>query len=119
MLMLPPSVRIYLATEPVDCRKSFDGLAATTRSVLRQDPLSGHLFVFRNRRGDQLRILVWDRHGFALLCKRLERGVFQLPKAAPVETTHVEVDSAELGLMLDGIDLRGSTRQKRWIPRVE
>lgn len=118
MLMLPPSVRIYLATEPVDCRKSFDGLAAMTRSVLRQDPLSGHLFVFCNKRRDQVRILVWDRNGFALWSKRLERGVFKLPEPRAGDS-HVEVEAGQLGLILEGIDLTGARRRRRWEDTVE
>ncbi len=79
MLMLPPSVRIYLATAPVDCRKSFDGLAALVRHVFGQDPLCGHIFVFRNRRGDHLRALVWDRSGFVLLANDWSRSLSLAP----------------------------------------
>jgi transposase len=66
VLTLPPAVRIYVAVEPVDIRKAFDGLSAAVREILRQDPLSGHLFAFRNRRGDRLKILFWDRSGYCL-----------------------------------------------------
>ncbi len=117
MLMLPPCVHIYLAAEPVDCRKSFDGLSSAVRSVLRQDPLSGHIFIFCNRRGDQIRVLVWDRNGYCVLSKRLERGVFRMPRQPANGDQHVELDAAELGLMLEGIDLRGSTRRRGWSPR--
>ena len=71
MINLPPTVRIFLASAPADMRRGFEGLAALTTSVLRQDPLSGHLFVFRNRRGDRLKILYWDRDGLAIWAKRL------------------------------------------------
>ena len=71
MLTLPPAVRIYVAVEPVDIRKSFDGLSAADREILRNDPLSGHLFVFRNRRADRMKILFWDRSGYCLVYKRL------------------------------------------------
>ena len=116
MLMLPPSVRIYLATAPVDCRKSFDGLAALVRHVFGQDPLCGHIFVFRNRRGDHLRALVWDRSGFVLLCKRLERGVFRWPEAPSAGSAEVTVDPAQLAMMLDGVDLTSVRRSPRWPP---
>ena len=80
MINLPPTVRIFLATAPADMRRGFDGLAALTTSVARgQDPLSGHLFVFRNRRGDRIKILYWDRDGLAIWAKRLERGAFRFP----------------------------------------
>jgi len=79
MLTLPSTVRIFLATEPVDMRKSFDALALLVTSVLEQDPLSGHLFVFIGRRRHIARILFWDRSGFTLISKRLEAGVFRLP----------------------------------------
>lgn len=116
MLTLPPAVRVYVAAEPVDIRKSFDGLSAAVREVLRQEPLSGHLFVFRNRRGDRLKILFWDRNGWALFYKRLERGTFQLPSEVPRDAVHVEMEAAELALMLEGIDLRGARRRPRWNP---
>lgn len=110
MLSLPPTVRIFLATQPADMRRGFDGLAATVRDVLRGDPLSGHLFVFRNRRGDRCKIIYWDRSGFVLWYKRLERGTFRFPAA---NATHVEVEAAELALLLEGIDLAGATRRPR------
>jgi transposase len=116
VLTLPPAVRVYVAVEPVDIRRSFDGLSAAVREVLRQQPLSGHLFVFRNRRGDRVKILFWDRNGYALFYKRLERGTFQLPAEAPREATHLEMEAAELALMLEGIDLRGARRRPRWDP---
>lgn len=119
MLTLPSSVRIYVAAEPTDLRRGFDGLAAATRSVIGQSPLSGHLFVFLNRRRNRVKILVWDRTGYLLLYKRLERGSFELPTAPAPGQRHVEVDSAELGLMLEGLDLRGASRRKRWYRRAE
>jgi transposase len=92
-------------------RCSFDGLTARVASVLAADPFSGHLFVFRNRRGDRVKILFWDRSGFCLWYKRLERGTFRFPEAAG---SSVEVEAAELMLLLEGIDLRGARRRPRW-----
>lgn len=117
MLPLPSSVQIYVATAPADMRRSFDGLSALARSVVGKDPMSGHLFVWFNRRGDQVRVLFWDRTGFAILAKRLERGTFRLAKSPPEGATHVTVDAGELGLLLEGIDLRDAKRQRRWTHR--
>lgn len=114
MLTLPSSVRIYVAAEAVDLRRGFDGLAAATRSLIREDPLNGHLFVFLNRRRNRIKLLVWDRTGYLLLYKRLERGTFHLATEPAVGHRHVEVDAGELGLMLEGVDLRGAARRERW-----
>jgi transposase len=111
MLMPPPSVRVFVASEPVDLRCSFDRLASCTELLLRQDPYSGHLFVFRNRQGDRVKILYWDRTGFCLWYKRLEKGTFRLPR---VGVGGVEVEAAELMLLLEGIDLAGARRRPRW-----
>ncbi len=111
MLSLPPAVRIFVATEPTNMHLSFDRLAALARDVIQQDPLSGHLFVFRNRGGDKVKILGWDRSGFCLWYKRLERGVFHFPAAT---ATHLEVDAAELLLVLDGIELTHARRRARF-----
>jgi transposase len=111
MLMLPPSVRVHLATAPADMRCAFDGLTARVQGVLEQDPFSGHLFVFRNKRRDRVKILFWDRSGFCLWYKRLEKGTFRFPEASGES---IEVEAAELALMLEGIDLRGAHRRPRW-----
>lgn len=116
MLSWPPSVRVFLATQPADMRRSFDGLAALVTGFLGQDPLSGHLFVFRNRRGDRVKILYWDRSGYCLWYKRLEEGTFRFPSAAGAG---VEVEVAELALLLEGIDLAGASRRKRFVPARE
>ncbi len=79
MFTLPPALRIYLATTPTDLRKGFDGLSAAVMGVIGEDPASGHLFVFRNRRGDQIRVLFWDRTGYCIFAKRLAQGRFHLP----------------------------------------
>jgi transposase len=117
MLTLPATVRIYVAAEPVDLRRGFDGLAAATREIIRQDPLSGCLFAFTNRRSNRLKILLWEPSGYLLIYKRLERGRFHLPRTPRPGTKHVEMEAAELMLMLEGIDLRGARRRERWTPR--
>lgn len=114
MFTLPPALRIYLATSPTDLRKGFDGLSGAVMQVIGEDPASGHLFVFRNRRGDQVRILFWDRTGYCIFAKRLAQGRFHLPMPATPNSRHVEVDAAELGLLLEGIDLSDAQRRKRF-----
>jgi transposase len=116
MLSLPPSVRIFVATAPCDMRKQIDGLALLVAQVLAQDARSGHLFVAFNRRGDMARILWWDRNGFCLFSKRLEKGVFRMPWKGAEIGVQVEMEAAELGLILEGIDLRGARRRARWSP---
>lgn len=114
MLSLPPAVRVFVATEATDMRKSFDGLAGEASRLIEQDPFSGHLFVFFNRRRTMVKALYWDRNGFCLVAKRLERGTFRLPE--PNEHGVMEVEAAELALILEGIDLRGARRRPRWTP---
>jgi transposase len=116
MLTLPASVRIYVAAEPVDLRRGFDGLAAATRTLIRQDPLNGHVFVFLNRRGNRIKLLTWDRTGYLLIYKRLERGKFRLSTEPAAGCRHVELDAGDLALMLEGVDLRGVQRHQRWRP---
>jgi transposase len=116
VLTLPPSVKIYVATAPLDMRKHYDGLALLVEQGLGKDPRSGHLFVAFNRRGDHVRILFWDRNGFALFGKRLESGRFRLPWEREHTEAAVEMEAAELGLILEGIDLAGARRRKRWTP---
>jgi transposase len=115
VLTISPAVRIYLATGATDLRRSIDGLAAVVRERFTLDPLSGHLFLFRNRRGDRLKILAWDRSGFWVLDKRLERGTFAWP--AETDTAPVEMRSTDLLLLLSGTDL-SQTRRRRWYERV-
>jgi len=116
MLSWPPTVRVFVCTLPTDMRRSFDGLAGITREVLRLDPLSGHVFVFFNRRGDRVKILFWDRSGYCLWYKRLEQGIFRLPVGSST-TDRLEVEISELALILEGIDLTGARRRKRFVPR--
>lgn len=106
-------MRIHVATAPADMRRSYDGLsAAVEKSGL--DPTSGHLFVFLNRRGTQIKILYWDRSGYRILGKRLCQGTFRVVKAAHEGATHVMLDYGELTLLLEGIDLRAAVRRKRF-----
>lgn len=113
MLSLPPSVRIFLATEPADMRKSFDGLSALVSGVIDEDPLSGHVFVFFNRRRNRVKILWWDRSGYWLAYKRLERGTFTLP--APRDaSTRVRMTATELMMLLEGIDFSRVRRRRAY-----
>jgi transposase len=117
MLTLPRSVRIYLATGPVDLRKSIDGLGALA-GVRGHDVYSGHLYVFVSRRGDRVKILAWDHGGFVLYYKRLEKGRFRLPEILP-GAEEVEVDATQLAMLLDGIDVRRVKRPERWHPAAK
>jgi transposase len=105
--------RIWFAAEPADMRCGFDRLAERVRAVIGQDPLSGHLFLFRSRRGDRLKILLWEQDGFVLWYKRLELGVFKLPRVE--EGMHsVELQASELAMVLDGIDVSKLKRVPRY-----
>ena len=114
MLSLPPTMRVFLAAQPTDMRRSFDGLVALTRSALSQDPLSGHLFAFINRRRTMIKAVYWDRNGYCLVAKRLEKGTFVLPVAK--DGTVLEVEAVELTLLLEGIDLSKARLRPRWAP---
>lgn len=120
MFTLPSSVRIFVATGPTDLRKSFDGLAAAVEHALGRDPMSGHLFVFFNKRRNQVRCLFWDRTGYCVLAKRLARGRFRFTEQLEAAgATSVEIESVELSLILEGIELKGAVRRARWRrPRV-
>jgi transposase len=108
-----PVHRIWLALGHTDMRCGFDRLAELVASVVGQDPRSGHLFLFRSRSGDRLKILYWDRDGFALWYKRLEEGTFRLPKT-DASAASVELKPSDLAMLLDGIDLRSVKRLKRY-----
>lgn len=110
MLGMSAAVRVYLATAPADMRKSFDGLFALA-SGLDLDPLSGHLFVFINKRRDRIKILYWDRDGLAVWAKRLEKGTFRIPAAT---ADRVEMSAADLAALLAGIDLNSARRRPRY-----
>jgi transposase len=113
MIHLPASVRVYLCLSPCDMRKSFDSLHALVREQLELDAFAGHLFVFVSRRRDRLKILYWDRDGFALWAKRLEEGTYAAPWAEGGELRR-EITAQELGALLSGIDLRQAERRKRY-----
>jgi transposase len=117
MLTLPPSVHIFVATESTDLRKSFDGLSILVTSRFGQDPLGGSLYVFHNRRKNQVRVLFWDRTGYAIFAKRLARGTFHFTLVEDASGPCVEMDAAELSLILEGIDLRDAKRHARWRPQ--
>ena len=109
--------RIWLCTGPTDMRRGFDRLAEQAQQVTRKQPQSGHLFVFRSRRGDRLKALYWDKDGYVLWYKRLEQGTFKLPKLA-AEQASVELKASELAMLLDGIDLSSIKRVKRYRRQV-
>jgi len=115
MLTLPPSVRIYLASALVDMRRGHDGPRALVRNHWDVDIYGGHLFVFVGRRADRCKILFWDRGGFVLYYKRLERGRFRLPQI-PAGASSVAMDATELAMLLDGIDVGKVRRPARWTP---
>jgi transposase len=106
-------VRVFLCTSPTDMRKGFDTLAVLVRDSLGYDPMSGHLFLFVGRRRDRLKILYWDRDGYALWYKRLEQGTFRMPVAKP-DAASIELKASELAMLLEGIDLRSIKRRKRF-----
>ncbi|MGD8940626.1 MAG: IS66 family insertion sequence element accessory protein TnpB [Gammaproteobacteria bacterium] len=102
MIQLPQDVKIYMAVQPVTMRKSFDGLAVLVQEVLKHNPLSSHIFVFRNKAADKIKLLWWDRNGFSIYYKRLERGRFKFPK---LNKSSITLTQQELELLLDGIDI--------------
>lgn len=115
MLTLPPGARVFVATARVDGRKGIEGLSTLVRSQFAENPLGGSMYVFFSRRGDRVRVLYWDRDGYVLITKRLEKGTFKTPWHA--DQRHVVIEAAELLLVLEGIELRGSARRPRWSPR--
>ena len=117
MIGLALGVKVFLCTAPTDMRRGFDGLSGMAESLMQQDPLSGHLFVFRNRNRDKLKILYWDQDGLAIWYKRLEQGTFQFPSDGKTQeevAAGVEFSNSELSLLLGGIDLRTARRRKRY-----
>lgn len=113
MLTLSATTRVFFCTQPVDMRRSFDGLHGLVGQCFPHDALSGHFFVFRNRRGDRLKVLYWDRDGLAIWYKRLETGVFRMPEL-PADAQSVEIDARDWALVLQGIDPDSAHRLPRY-----
>lgn len=116
MIVVPRAVRVYFATTPVSLRKSFEGLSNEVRAVLSKDPLAGHVFVFLNRRKNQVKLIVWTRGGFTIVHKRLERGTFTFPSRVVGDATSIAIDVHELAMLLEGIDVSRAKAKPRWEP---
>ena len=116
MILLPRAVRVYFAAAPASLRKSFEGLSNEVRVVLGRDPLSGHVFVFLNKRRTQVKLLLWTRGGFTIVHKRLERGTFAFPAKVTSEAASVSLDVHELGMLLEGIEVAQARVSRRWEP---
>jgi transposase len=116
VLSLPPSVRLFVATQPVDGRKGADSLMVLVRDLFGHDPLSGHLFIFFSKRCDRVRVVYWDRNGYAMWTKRLERGRFRPTFSSDGRLGSSPIEAAELALIVEGIDLAGASRRRRWQP---
>ncbi len=115
MIALPAQIRIFVYRLPTDMRKSFHGLVALTESAVKQDPLSGSLFVFFNRQRDRIKILYWGQTGFCIWYQQLQKGTYQLPAAKSLEEQEtMEVTRAQLSLILDGIDLASARQRMRF-----
>lgn len=119
MIALPPQVRVFLYRLPTDMRKSFHGLVALVESAVKQDPLSGSLFVFLNRQRDRIKILYWGQTGFCIWYQQLQKGTYQLPDEKSLEDQQtIEVTRSQLSLILDGIDLSSARQRMRFqLPR--
>lgn len=116
MLSFPGSLRIFLAVEPVDMRKSFNGLHAVVTEHLKENPLTGGLYVFTNKRRNRLKILFWDGSGLWVLAKRLEEGRFSWPRGLDVKDGKLTIKHAALSMLLEGVDLKRGM-QKVWYER--
>lgn len=114
MLNVPGQVKIFLCLEATDMRKSFDSLSALVQEQLELDPLSGHLFVFRSRRADRVKLLYWEQDGYALWYKRLEVGTFRFPAGQREEQRSLIISAADLAMLLSGVDLASVKRTKRY-----
>jgi transposase len=115
VLSLPPSVKLWYCPDPVDMRLGFDGLYLLVINRLKADPLSGHLFIFRNRQANRLKVLYWGGHGLCLWCQRLEAGRYHFPEALP-DHASIELTTGQFQMILDGIDLSRVRRFKRFAP---
>ena len=115
MLSLPSRTKVFLCTADVDMRKSFDGLVGIVTNEFQLDPLSGHLFLFVNKRRDRMKAIFWDSDGLVIWYKRLERGTWQIPAAT---SATIELEAHELAMILRGIDLKSAKRRVRFQPPV-
>ena len=115
-MLIPPGVRVFLVADPVDLRASFYRLAAHVRGPLQADPQTGHLYVFLGKGGTLVKVLYWDRSGYCIFAKKLEKGRFTLPAHLPPDSARHEVDFATLTLLLEGIDLHGARRRAAFQP---
>lgn len=118
MLSLAANIRVFVAAAPVNMRLSFDSLAGLVHKQTGKDPMSGDLYVFFNKRADSVKILVWDRHGWSLLYKRLEKGTFRPPSAKELEAKNMEICNAELAMILEGIEVRDVKLRQRWLGKT-
>jgi transposase len=116
VILLPRAVRVYFATGATNLRKSFEGLSNEVRTLLSHDPLSGHVFVFLNRRRNQVKLLLWTRGGFTIVHKRLERGRFAFPAHVVTGAASVAIDAHELSMLLEGIEMADVHTSERWEP---
>ena len=114
MIPFASSLEVYICTEKMDMRRSFDGLARGVEEVINQDPLSGHLFVFLNKRRDRIKILFWDKCGYAIYYKRLEEGAFHLPETRETVQGGIKVPLSTLNLILEGVSVLRIQKQKRF-----
>lgn len=115
MLTLPSNVKLFLADGAVDFRKSFDALSAIVEHEFGMTVCDGHVFIFLNRRGNQVKLLFWERDGLCLVAKRLEVGTFRRIRREGSTSAHIEIDAAELVLLLEGIDVESMKRRKRYV----
>lgn len=116
MIVVPRSVRVYFAAEPMNLHRSFDGLSNEIRHALGYDPLNGHVFVFLNRRRNQVKLVMWTRGGFTIVHKRLERGTFTFPARVVAGAASVEIQAHELAMLLEGIEVEDAKTKPRWEP---
>lgn len=114
MLTVPRQVKIFVALQPTDMRRGFPGLSGEVQATLQEDPTSGHLFLFRNRRRDRIKILFWDGDGYVIYYKLLARGSFEFPEPSDPHSAVVQIRASELSMLLDGIELKGRTRRLRF-----
>lgn len=114
MLSFPSGIQVYMAVEPVDMRKSFDGLSAAVEAVFARRVLDGHLFLFLNKRRDRIKLLWWDGDGLSIFAKRLERGTYEVPQHA-ADTKQLRLDATQLALLLGGVELRSVKRRLRYV----